>query len=60
MALYLTIKQIVINTQNTRQLSIASTWYWPIWLFIAILIFIMAVNAWQVGRFARRNRLIVA
>ncbi|MDM7515135.1 hypothetical protein QUF07_00230 [Lentilactobacillus sp. TOM.63] len=58
--LYLTVKQIVINTQNTRQLSIASTWYWPMWLFIAMLVFIVAVNAWQVRRFARRSRRIVA
>ncbi|KRL22044.1 hypothetical protein [Lentilactobacillus kisonensis] len=51
--LYLTVKQIVINTHNVRQLSIASSWYWPLWLFGVMLIFIVLVDAWQVWRFTR-------
>lgn len=57
--LYLTVKQIVFNTHNVRAMSFSSVLYWPIWLFAAMLVFIVFVTVWRVWRFSRENTLTI-
>ncbi|KRL11423.1 hypothetical protein ABC628_09135 [Lentilactobacillus otakiensis] len=57
--LFLTVRQIVMNTHNIRTLSMSSIWYWPMWLFVAMLLFIVIVDGWQVWRFSKKNVLAI-
>ncbi|GHP13215.1 membrane protein [Lentilactobacillus fungorum] len=57
---HLIVTHLVIATHNAVTLPWTAIFIWPVWLWLMMVIFIIAVNAWQVWRFTKKNQLMVA
>jgi hypothetical protein len=45
--MYWTLQKIILNTKSTRVLTLNSVFYWPSWIFVAIVLFISGINIYR-------------